>query len=116
MSFPSLQGQVPIQYRSFRTSPSQYVPHEFVGNQRRACILSDSGVKGWALRYDALVLKEVNQLRTFYESTPALGAFAFTDPWTGLQHDQVRFSANGLTLRQDGPDSFHVECELEEAS
>lgn len=78
-------------------------------------MLADFAPMGWVLRYEALVLNEVNQLRAFYESVPPLGTFAFTDPWTGLQHDEVRFSSKGMAMHQDGPNSFRVECELEEA-
>lgn len=116
MLFPSLENQVPIQYKSFCKRPSQHVSYHFLGNQRQALDVSNFALKAWVLKYEALVMKEINQLRAFYESVPPLGSFEFNDPWTGVRHQRVRFTLGGIAVSQVGPNSFRAECELEEAT
>lgn len=113
--FPSLETQVRIQYKSYRSSPSRHIAHYFLGEQRQATKLIDSDVKGWVLRYEALEAHEINRIRSFYESIPPLSTFSFIDPWTEIRYDRVRFVLDGMQIVQVEPDSFRLECELEQS-
>jgi hypothetical protein len=113
--FPSLETQIRIQYKSYRKSPSSHVAHHFVDEGRQSLKLIDSDLKRWVLIYEALQTHESNQLRSFYENETPLSTFSFVDPWTGLQHDRVRFAEGGIRIVQTEPHSFRVECELEQS-
>ncbi len=111
--FPSIDGELRIQYHSYKSLPSQHQNARFLSSEHQSSLRHDKFVQVWALHYVSLKAYEANKLRSFYESMPALQSFEFTDPWKDQLYLKVTISSDGIHILQTGPASYDVDIQLE---
>ena len=105
--FPDLQSRATVQYPVRRDCAPLGVIREFWGGGCQTYQRRREAPFSWTLQYDGLSEEEVYHLLVFCEQHASAGTyFPFTDPITGVLHNQCTVEAPSVVAVSVGVNSY----------
>ncbi len=104
-TFPVLKSGAVLQYPAARSMRYSTGTLRFLDGSEQRYSYQRGSLRRWFVRLDLLDEDETARVTAFFESQQGrLGAFRFTDPWTGIAYDNCSLASDEFESEHEGED------------